>query len=292
MRPISIALVAATLLSLVAMTGCSRDSSPLGSAKAPSAAPADPSPASGPKSDDGPVDARKIIRNAELGISVRSASDAQREAGKVAERWGGYLVSSEAMGGDDDAAGGPSRVQVVLRVSAQHFDEALDSLRKLGTHVGSESISSKDVTEEWTDLTARIKTQKKLEEQYLEISKSASKVDDLLSVQKQLAEVRGEIEKLEGRQRYLTNQVALSTISVTFETERPLINASMSAFGKAARRAGADVVNVGAAIVVGLIRLAGVFVPVALLLLLPLFLIGRFALRRLLRSSEALPARS
>ena len=163
---------------------------------------------------------------------------------------------------------------------------------RLGTHVGSESISSKDVTEEWVDLDARIKTQKKLEEQYLEISKSAGKVDDLLSVQKQLAEVRGEIEKLEGRQRLLANQVALSTITVSFETERPLISASGSAFTKAARGAGADVVNVGAAIVVGLIRLAGVFLPVALLLLLPLFLVGRFVLRRLFRGSQPLAAGS
>jgi hypothetical protein len=136
------------------------------------------------------------------------------------------------------------------------------------------------------DLTARLKTQKKLEERYLAILARAESVEDMLKVEKQLSVARGEIEKLEGRQRYLDNQVELSTISVSFQRHRPLIAASGPRFSRAAKRAGADVINVGAALITGGIRVAGVLIPVTLLVLLPLGLIGRAVMRRAFRGSR------
>lgn len=272
-----------TLALALALAGCSKDAgAPASAGEPPVAAAAAPGTTTPALSA---VESRKIIRNAELELDVGSPSTAQRQAAQIAEQMGGYLVSSDAHSANDDDGGGPSSVKVVLRVGSDKLGAALDELKKLGRASGSESISSKDVTEEWVDLEARIKTQKKLEEQYLEIMKSASKVEDMLAVQKQLAEVRGEIEKLEGRKRLLDNQVALSTITITFRAERPLVSVSQSAFGRAAKRAGADIVNVGAGIVVGIIRLFGVMLPVTLLVLLPLFLLGRFVLRRLMRAT-------
>lgn len=276
-----------TLALALALTGCSKDAEAPSSAAAspPAAQAADPptTPTPSLAAATPRVEARKIIRNAELELSVSSPSTAQRRAAEIAEQMGGYLVSSDASADRGEDGAGPASVKVVLRVDSQKFGVALDELKKLGKAVGSETIGSKDVTEEWVDLEARIKTQKKLEEQYVEIMKSASKVEDMLAVQKQLAEVRGEIEKLEGRRRLLDNQVALSTITATFQAERPLVSVSQSAFGRAAKRAGADIVNVGAGIIVGIIRLFGVMLPVTLLVLLPLFLVGRFTVRRLMR---------
>jgi hypothetical protein len=75
---------------------------------------------------------------------------------------------------------------------------------------------AQDVSEEFVDLEARISSSKKLEEQYiLLLEKQTEKVEDLLAIEKELARVRLEIERLEGRVRYLTNQVALSTVHLT-----------------------------------------------------------------------------
>jgi hypothetical protein len=260
----------------LAVSGCKREAD--AGASPPAAAPAEPA------SSPSPV-VRKVIRNADLAMTVASPGAAQREAGKIAEQHGGYLASSESLSTASEDGEEPGSVRVTLRVASDRLDAALDALRKLGKHVGHENISSRDVTDEWVDLEARIKTQKKLEEQYLEILKNASRVDDLLSVQKQLAEVRGEIEKAEGKKRLLDNQIGLSTVTVTFQGERQLVAFSAGAFGRAAKRASADTVNVGAGIVIGGIRLAGVLLPVFLLVLLPGFLLGRSALRRLLRAS-------
>jgi hypothetical protein len=227
---------------------------------------------------------RKVIRNAELSMTVTSPGAAQREASKIAAANGGYLASSEALSIASQDGDDPGSVRVVLRVASDRLDATLEALRKLGSHVGSENITSRDVTDEWVDLEARIKTQKKLEEQYLEILKTASKVDDLLAVQKQLAEVRGEIERAEGKKRLLDNQIGLSTVSVTFRGEQRLVAFSSGSFGRAAKRASADAVNVAAGIVIGSIRLLGVLVPVLLLLILPLILVGRALLRRMTRA--------
>lgn len=273
--PIVILLVLASVVS-----GCKREAD-AGAAPAASAAPAAPAD---PTAGASQV-VRKVIRNADLAMTVTSPGAAQREASKIAEQHGGYLASSESLSAASEDGEEPGSVRVTLRVSADRLDAALEGLRKLGKHVGHENLSSRDVTDEWVDLEARIKTQKKLEEQYLEILKNATRVDDLLSVQKQLAEVRGEIEKAEGKKRLLDTQIALSTITVTFQGERQLVAFSTGAFGRAAKRASADTVNVGAGIVIGGIRLAGVLVPVFLLVLLPGFFLGRLALRRMLRAA-------
>lgn len=281
--PVVLALVCLVLTG--ALAGCAKRDAPSGAAQAAQAADPSPGAPATPTLERAVKVGRKIIRNAELRMTVASANGAQREAAKIAEQFGGYLVSSDASASASEDESEPGSVRVVLRVDAEKFDAALDAVRRLGKHVGSESISSKDVTEEWVDLEARIKTQKKLEEQYLEIAKSASKVDDMLTVQKQLAEVRGEIEKLEGRKRFLDNQVSLSTITLSFDEERPLVSVTMSAFGRAARHAWADAQNVTAGIILGMIRLVGVMLPITLLVLLPLFLLAKRGVRRLMRAT-------
>jgi hypothetical protein len=272
------ALVLCVLVA-TALVGCKKEDA--GGAPAPAAVAGEPpaTDAHQKVSELERTSTRKIIKNAELGLTVSSVPNAQRDASKIAERHGGFVLSSEAEGSD---ASQP-RVRVVFKVKADELDKALDELRAMGTRRGSDRVTSQDVTDEWIDVDARLKTQKALEARYLEVLKDASVVKDLLDTEKQLAEVRTEIEKLEGRKRFLDSQVALSTVTVSFVEEAPLVTASSSAFGKAIKSAGGDLVNVSAALIVGIIRLLGFLVPVALIVLLPGFLLGRMALRRVAR---------
>jgi hypothetical protein len=223
------------------------------------------------------VPARKLVKTAELGLRVDDPSRALDEARALAERFGGHLSSSTTHG--------ETEVRATLKVRAESFDAALAALRALGTGRASESVSSKDVTEEWVDLDARLRTKKRLEEQLLEILKTAKTVDDALAVHKQLGETRSEIERLEGKKKLIDHQVALATIELRLAKNEPLIALGGGRFGRALAQAGADAVNVGAAIVLGSIRAIGVLLPISLLLLLPLYLIGRRIVRRLLAST-------
>jgi len=111
----------------------------------------------------------------------------------------------------------------------------------------------------------------------------AKSVDDALNVHKQLAQVRGEIERLEGKRRLLRDQVMLSVIDVRLVRQQPLLAVKGSRFGRALVEAGADAVNVGAGIVVGAVRLVGVLVTVTVLILVPLAWMGRRLVRRFSR---------
>jgi hypothetical protein len=225
---------------------------------------------------------RKIIRNADITVEIDAPAAGQHKITAIAESLGGFVVTSEFRQQDARGQASPSEVvKVVVRVPASEFNPALEQVRGVGRRVLQEKVTGQDVTEEYIDLEARIRTKKALEAQFLEIMKRASKVTDALEVQTQLAEVRTEIERLEGRRRFLENQSSLSTITVTLQMPQPLVTATTSGFGHEIKEAFGDGVDTAAAIVTGLIRLLIVLVPVALLILLPLAVLFRFLLRRL-----------
>jgi uncharacterized protein (DUF342 family) len=157
---------------------------------------------------------------------------------------------------------------------------AMAELEKLGSRVVEERISSDDVTYEFIDLKARLVAERALEQQFLEILKQAKSVKDALEVNTRLAEVRTNIEKLEGRQRFLERQTSFSTITLSISPNAPLVRAGRFAFGETFERASADLLNVTADILHGAIRIAAVLTPVAIFVVLPLALLGRGLVRR------------
>jgi hypothetical protein len=224
---------------------------------------------------------RKIIRNGELTIEAEDPQAGQRKITSIAETLGGFVVTSEFKQNDARAAGRPSQiVTIVVRVPASEFNAAIEAIRAVGDRIIIEKATGQDVTEEYIDLEARIKTKKALEAQFLEIMKRATRVSDALEVQSQIADVRAEIESLEGRRRFLENRAALSTINITLQTAAPVVTATTSGFWHDVKEAFGDGIDAAAAIITGLIRFFIVMTPVIVLILLPLFFIGRFLFRR------------
>ena len=225
---------------------------------------------------------RKIIRNAELTIELDAPAAGQRRIASIAEARGGFVVTSETM--QDDGEGESKQhvtVTVTVRVPAMQFGAALEEIRRVGSRIKTEKITGQDVTEEYIDLEARIRTQRALEAQFLEIMKEARRIPDALEVQRELADVRTEIEKLEGRRRFLENQSSLSTITATLQTPAPLVATSTSGFLESVKRAFGDGVSLTTTIILALIRVCIVLIPVGLLIFLPVGLLLRFVMRRL-----------
>jgi len=168
---------------------------------------------------------------------------------------------------------------IVFRVPVGAFDDALATVRTLGSRVSSEKVTGQDVTEEYVDLEARIRAQRAVEEQYMGVLKEAKTIPDILAVQQKLGEARTEIERAEGRRRFLESQTSLSTVTVHVARHIEAVDASGPGFGRSLTLAGHDVVAVAVAIVNGAIRTAGVLLPVGVLIGLPSWLVVR-ALRR------------
>ncbi len=127
---------------------------------------------------------RKIIRNADLIIELDSPEDAQSKITTIAETHGGFVVTSESKLNNVRNAAAPSRlVTVTVRVPSAQFNAAIEKIYAIGGRILQRKISGQDVTEEYIDLEARIRTQKALEAQMIEILKRAGKISDALEVQ-------------------------------------------------------------------------------------------------------------
>jgi hypothetical protein len=228
---------------------------------------------------------RKIIKDADINMEVASPAEGQRKLAAIAEARGGFVVTSESKQQQDAAREAPpvEIVTVSLRVPATHFDATLAEIRAIATRIRAEKSTGKDVTEEFIDLDARLRTQRALETQFLEIMKRAAKVSDALEVHNQLAGVRTEIERIEGRRRFLENQAALSTINVTMQPPAPLISTNTSGFFYNLKYAFGDGLDIAADIILGLIRFGIALLPVLLLVVLPLVFIWRKLVRPRLR---------
>ncbi len=239
---------------------------------------------------EAPAIERKIIRNADLTLELDAPEEAQRRITSIAEKHGGFVVNSESRQNDGNLQTAPkTSVTVIARVPAAKFIETVEEIQQLGGRVIYRKDTGQDVTEEFIDLEARIRAKRALESQFMEIMKRAQKVSEALEVQTQLSEVRGEIERMEGRRRFLENQAALSTITVRLQTPTPIVAATTGGFWHSIKLAFGDGLDTAAGIVLGVIRFVIVMIPVLLLIVLPVWLIVRWLRQRVTWPKPAAP---
>ena len=103
---------------------------------------------------------------------------------------------------------------LTIRVPSAKFDSLVEDIAHVAYKVDSKNVNLNDVTEEFIDIEARLKTKKEVEQRYLEILGKAQTVQDILLVEQQLGIVREEIEAKEGRLKYLQSQVSMSTLTL------------------------------------------------------------------------------
>ena len=154
--------------------------------------------------------ARRVIRDATIGIVVGDVSVAVERLQELVDGIPQAFVDSADVRDDDPR----SISTVTLRVPVERFDEVRALVREQGSEVVFEDVGGRDVTAEFTDVDARLRTAEAAERQLLEILATARTVQDTLDVQRELLEVRSRIEVLQGQLNLLTNQTDLATITV------------------------------------------------------------------------------
>lgn len=217
---------------------------------------------------------RKIIRNAELELESEDPESAQTRITQIAESKGGFVVNSQQSSSDRRSAKRDT-VTMTVRIPADKFAEILAEIRNASGRVVSETITGQDVTEEFIDIEARLKAQLALEAQFTEIMKRTNSVEDALNVQRQLAQVRGEIEKIEGRKRFLENQASLSTVKIRILTPAVISAGGPGFFSKLTDSVN-DGLDAAVSFVLGLISFIIAVLPFLLFVCLPIFLIARY----------------
>jgi hypothetical protein len=157
---------------------------------------------------------RKTIRTGLMDLVVKSPRDASEKIRQLAERAGGFLVSSETYGVQD-----ASSASLQIRVPANKFEEIRADIRRLGLRVESEKLQSEDVTKQCVDQSARLRNLHAQEAQYLGILKQAKTVKDTLEVSDKLNGVRGEIEQQQAEFDALSKQVETVALTVSLRAE-------------------------------------------------------------------------
>ncbi len=208
------------------------------------------------------VNPSMIIRTGNASLEVDSLELAIAAVQRIATSLGGWVGNTSLATGDYEVR----RATIELKIPSARYDEALAGLKPIGK-VESVSSNAEDVGEEFVDLTARTANARRLEERLITLlATRTGKLEDVLSVERELARVREEIERYDGRLRYLRSRVATSTLSVTVHEHAPLVspNPGENVIGEAFRDAWRNFVRFLAAFIASL----GVLVPLGALLAL------------------------
>ena len=153
---------------------------------------------------------KKIIKTARLNLEVSDYSAKKQLVLKMIQQFGAYASSD-----NEENSAYRQGTDMVIRVPAASFDTLVNSICTVAKFIHSREISATDVTEEFIDITARLKNKRAVEAQYVDLLKRAKNISEILEVEEHLRVIREEIESREGRLKYLTSQVGYSTINLS-----------------------------------------------------------------------------
>jgi len=209
-----------------------------------------------------------VIRTADVSIEVDSLEPAIARVRDLAAQFGGYVANTNIATGRNQLR----NATLELKIPAGRFDASLAGLSPIGK-VESISVEAEDVGEEFVDVTARMENARRLERRLIDLlATRTGKLKDVLDVEQALARVREEIERYDGRIRYLRAHTALSTLSVSVHEPVPIVvTAGRSPMGEAFRQAWRNFVSLVSVVVQSL----GVLIPLGVLALVVWIVVKR-----------------
>ncbi len=154
---------------------------------------------------------RKLIRNATVELEIVTFDNAVQKIIAFANEEHGYVATTDS----EKQANGKLRGQVVVKVLPENLDRFLQKIRSLG-ELKNQTLGTEDVTKAYFDTDARLKNAHVMEQRLIDMLKTKTgKVSDLLQVEKELARVREEIEKMQGELKYWDSQVQFATVTIS-----------------------------------------------------------------------------
>ncbi|MCO7721583.1 DUF4349 domain-containing protein [Myroides odoratimimus] len=168
-------------------------------------------PQSTDSTQDITVPERMIVKEGNIRFETSNAQETRANIVASSKKLNGYLSQDTS-----NVYGNRTEHTIVIRVPAKNFETLLEGVTQTATKVDSKNINALDVTEEFIDVEARIKTKKEIEERYKELLKRTNTIDDILRIERELGTLRADIESFEGRLKYLKSRISLSTLTVTF----------------------------------------------------------------------------
>ena len=154
---------------------------------------------------------RKLIKRSWLTIGVKDLAQAEIQAKAIVEQKTGYIQNT------NDEQG--KSFNLSIRVPQNQYVPALLELRKVGVVI-SENENVQDVTTEFIDNQARLNNLYKLRDRIQLLLNRADRIEDILKIERELNRTQSEIDRLEGRMKYLKGQVDYASIEFSAEKQK------------------------------------------------------------------------
>ncbi len=159
---------------------------------------------------------RKLLKTGHITFESNNLQATKKQVLESIANNKGYVAADQ-----EYKSSGRVSNSLTIRVPASNFDKLVAETTNGISRFDQKKIEVRDVTEEFVDTEARLKAKKELEARYLQLLKKANSVTELLEVEKQLGELRGKIESVEGRLKYLESKVSFATLHLTFYQQVP-----------------------------------------------------------------------
>lgn len=219
---------------------------------------------------------RLVIKTANLSIVVAAPEDRMQEIAAMAERMGGFVVSSSVYQTYLNDGSETPGAYITIRVPSELFQQALDEIRAGAFDVPTDNQSGQDVTAEYTDLQSRLRNLENAEDMLRQIMEEATDTEDVLNAFNQLNYITEQIEVLKGQIKYYEESAALSAISVELIAQQSAqpIQVDPWDLSTVAKQAVEALIRALQGIAEALVWFALYALPVVLIVALPIVLIG------------------
>jgi hypothetical protein len=171
------------------------------------------------KEEDVAVPNQMVIYQADLHLRVKKFEQTLQSLEEQVAKYDGYIAQSNvAKNGEEQVSG-----SIIIRIPQKHFQAFLHDAEGYAAEVLQRNITGTDVTEEYVDLESRLKSKRVVEERLITFMESATKTEDLLKISADLAVVQEEIERVQGRMKFLENQTSFSTVTISLYENKVII---------------------------------------------------------------------
>lgn len=218
---------------------------------------------------------RKLIKNGTIAFETKDIGDTKARIDRAVVAHKAY-VSNEQVFEEYER----TNHMLVIRVDSKNFDKLVNDICNGVEKFDTKTIDVNDVTEEYLDVQARLKTKKELEARYLELLKKATRVGEILEIEQQISYLRSEIESTEGRLRYMNDRIDFSTLTVTFYKKS---DTRKTGFGELFAKGFMNGINALIWFFVGLVNIW----PFILIVLVTIWLIRRHIRRKRNKKQQA-----
>lgn len=157
---------------------------------------------------------RIVVEETSMSLVVLKVKEMADRVSELAKSAGGYMVSTNISQPEESPF-----ATIVVRIPAEKVKSTIEEYRKLSIKVTSENVMGTDVTDQYVDLEARLKTLETTKSKFQEIMARATAVQDILTVQQNLINIQDQIDALKGRQKYLEQTAALSKITIYLSSD-------------------------------------------------------------------------